>query len=163
MPAETTSVRRRLRRSPPPFRQAENAGAAGARTTSSRFGKHVTTELETRYLDYVAAFNAHDFDALTTYVDPEVVFEWDGIMPDLVGRDAFFDFYRLAWTRFDEVIAARVLESSATTLTAWIETRLDIVHDWLDCPIQPYRAGEVHEIAGEVRYEFRAGRIIHIA
>src|SRR5688572_10093359 len=116
MRAETTSVRRSLRRSPSPFRQAENAGAAGARTTSSRFGEHVTTELETRYLEYVAAFNAHDFDALTTYLDPEVVFEWDGIMPDLVGRAAFFDFYRLAWTRFDEVISARVLESSATTL-----------------------------------------------
>ena len=51
MPAETTSPRHRLRRLPTPFRQAENAGEARARTTSSRFGGHVTTDLETRYLD----------------------------------------------------------------------------------------------------------------
>jgi hypothetical protein len=144
------------------FRQAESAAGRGRATAAPRFGGLVTTELETRYLAYVAAFNAHDFEALTTYLDPDVLFEWDGIMPDLVGRDAFFAFYRLAWTRFDEVIAARVLESGPNTLTAWIDTRLTITHDWLDCPIRPYRAGEVHDIAGEVRYEFRAGRIVHI-
>ncbi|MEP6843101.1 MAG: nuclear transport factor 2 family protein [Pseudolysinimonas sp.] len=123
----------------------------------------MTTELEARYADYVQAFNAHDFTALERYLAPDVVFEWGDVMPDLIGRDQFFTFYRTAWTYFDETIEARVLSSEGDTLTAWIDTRLTIIRDWPDCPIQPYVAGEVHNVNGEVVYQFRDGLITHLA
>lgn len=123
----------------------------------------MSVDLLERYRDYVDAFNAHDLRALEDYLHPDVVFEWDGVMPDLVGRRAFLDFYRLAWDHFDEVIRPRVIEVGDDALRAWIDTTLRIVRDWPDCPIQPYAAGEIHHVAGEVTYRFQDHRIAHIA
>lgn len=115
------------------------------------------------YEQYVAAFNSHDLHQLEFFLDEDVVFDWGDDMDALVGRQAFFDFYATAWSYFDEVISTRILATTSTTLTAWIETDLHIVRDWPDCPLEPYRAGDDHHYANEITYTFRDGKIVNIA
>lgn len=68
-------------------------------------------------------------------------------MPDFTSRQEFLDFYRLAWSHFDERIVAKVTAVEDDMLTAWIDNTLTVNVDWLDCPIQPFHAGERLESA----------------
>lgn len=115
------------------------------------------------YRRYVDAFNAHDFDALEDFLASEVVFEWGGVMDDLVGRDAFFAFYREAWDHFDERIEARVVLTEGDGLRAWIDTELRVFRNWPDCPIRPFAAGDVVRVSGLMDYRFRNRQIVRIA
>lgn len=77
----------------------------------------MSSDLETRHVEYTAAFNSKDFGLLTSWLDENLLFEWGDDMPDLVGRDAFFASYRVAWVHFDERISARIITSGDDMLT----------------------------------------------
>ncbi|MGP3963098.1 nuclear transport factor 2 family protein [Nonomuraea sp. 3N208] len=119
-------------------------------------------DLKALYRRYVAAFNAHDFDELETYLSPELVFDWGSVMPAMRGRAAMFAFYREAWTYFDEEISASDIEFDGNRLSATITTEIRVFRDWPECPIGPMQAGPPYTVSGRVEYLFEYGRIAYI-
>jgi len=119
--------------------------------------------LVARYLAYVAAFNAGDLATVAEHLTEDVVFDWGGTMPALVGREAFTRFYALAWRHFSEHLTVSDIRAHGDRLSAWIETAISVHEDWPDCPIRPMYAGTRFTVSGRMRYLFRADRICHIA
>jgi ketosteroid isomerase-like protein len=119
-------------------------------------------DLEAVYRRYVAAFNAQDFRELETFLSPDVVFDWGDVMPAMYGRAAMFDFYRQAWTYFDEEISVSGIETDGNRLRALVTTEIRVFRDWPECPITPMRAGPPYTVSGPVGYVFELGRITRI-
>ena len=115
------------------------------------------------YLAYVTAFNAADLDAIARHLAENVVFDWGDVMPALVGRRAFVDFYRTAWQHFDEELTVSDIRTDGDRLSAYLSTRIDVHTDWPDCPIRPMYAGTGFTVSGRMRYRFHDGLICHIA
>jgi ketosteroid isomerase-like protein len=115
------------------------------------------------YLDYVTAFNAADLHSVARHLAEDVFFDWGDVMPALVGRHAFLDFYRTAWQHFDEELTVSDIRTEGDLLSAHLSTRIDIHTDWPDCPIRPMYAGTGFTVSGRMRYRFRGGLIRHIA
>lgn len=115
------------------------------------------------YLDYVTAFNAADLHAVARHLAEDLVFDWGDVMPALVGRHAFLDFYRTAWQHFDEELTVSDLHNEDDRLSAHISTRIRVHTDWPDCPIRPMDAGACFTVSGRMNYLFHGDRICHIA
>ena len=115
------------------------------------------------YLDYVTAFNAADLRAVARHLAEDVVFDWGDVMPALVGRHAFLDFYRTAWQHFDEELTVSDIRTAGDQLSAHLSTRVEIHTDWPDCPIRPMYPGAGFTVSGRMRYRFHGDRICHIA
>ncbi|WP_284990119.1 hypothetical protein [Arthrobacter sp. efr-133-TYG-120] len=118
--------------------------------------------LETWYDNYLSAFNSQDIGALQRYLHIEIVFDWDGAMDDLVGRDAFFDFYRVAWRHLRENVSAQVLEADEKHIRALVQNTLEVIEDWPDSPLRPYVKGEIIQLAGEMTYTLDQRKITRI-
>ena len=73
------------------------------------------------YAEYLAAFNDADLGAVARHLTDDVVFDWGEVMPPLIGRHAFVDFYAEAWRHFEETITASDISADETALTAWID------------------------------------------
>jgi ketosteroid isomerase-like protein len=122
-----------------------------------------TDDIATRYEAYLAAFNAKDLTGLARHLAPDVVFEWNGEMPDMHGRDVVLDFYREAWTHLDEKIRAREVEVAGDRLLATITNELRVFREWPECPLGPMTVGPPLTISGSMEYLYVNGRIAHIA
>ena len=116
-----------------------------------------------RYREYLEAFNAKDLVALEGFLAPDIIFEWGDVMDDLVGREAFFSFYRTAWQHFDEHISATIVSVDDERIVADVHNELTVVRDWPDSPLRPYRAGETHILTGLMTYNLRDGMIVRIS
>lgn len=119
--------------------------------------------LHTWYGKYLDAFNSQDIAGLEHFLSPEIYFDWDGVMDDLVGREAFFNFYNIAWQHFTERVTARIIESDEHHIRAWVENTLEVIADWPDSPIRSYKQGEVIHLAGEMTYTLDQRTITRIA
>jgi ketosteroid isomerase-like protein len=119
--------------------------------------------LVTRYLAYIAAFNAGDLPAVAEHLTEDVVFDWGDTMPALVGRDAFTAFYGLAWKHFAEHLTVSDVRAEGDRLSARLETAISVHADWPDCPIEPMYAGTQFTVSGRMAYRFRGAQICHIA
>jgi ketosteroid isomerase-like protein len=115
------------------------------------------------YLDYVNAFNAADLHAVARHLAEDVVFDWGDVMPALVGRQAFLDFYGRAWQHFDEELTVSGIRTEGNMLSAHISTGIKVHTDWADCPIRPMYAGAHFTVSGRMTYRFHRARICHIA
>ncbi|GAB3633818.1 hypothetical protein GCM10027421_31710 [Microbacterium shaanxiense] len=116
-----------------------------------------------RYREYLEAFNGKDLVALEGFLSPDIVFEWGDVMDDLVGREAFFSFYRTAWQYLDENVSATIVSADDERIVADVRNELTVVRDWTDSPLRPYRAGETHSLAGLMTYDLRDGMIVRIS
>ena len=116
-------------------------------------------ELSTVYAQYLAAFNARDRDAVWSHLAPDLVFDWGGAVPTLVGRTAFDDFFATLWVHLREHVVATDVEIVGTTLTARITNHINVTRDWPDSPLFPMTAGDSFTVAGPMAYEFD-GRLI---
>jgi len=118
--------------------------------------------LVAHYLAYIAAFNAGDLPAVAEHLTEDLVFDWGDTMPALMGRDAFTDFYALAWSHFSEQLTVSDVRADGDRLSAYLDTAISVHTDWPDCPIRPMLAGARFTVSGRMRYRFRADRICHI-
>jgi hypothetical protein len=84
-------------------------------------------------------------------------------MPALVGRDAFTDFYAVAWKHFSEHLTVSDIHADGDALSAYLSTAISVHEDWLDCPIEPMYAGTQFTVSGRMSYHFRGEQICHIA
>ncbi len=105
------------------------------------------------YQEYIARFNAKDFEGLKHYLSEDMYF-FRGRIPPLIGRGAFFEFYTKAWQCFDEHITIRSLEVFRNNLTVDLTNNLHVFKDWLDCPYGPFHQGLEKELTGYVVYTF---------
>lgn len=121
------------------------------------------SDLVARYLAYVTAFNAADLLAVGEYLAEDLVFDWGDTMPALVGRDAFTEFYSLAWRHFAEHLTVSDIRAEGDRLSAHLETAISVHADWPDCPIRPMYAGTQFTVSGRMGYRFRDDLICHIA
>lgn len=119
--------------------------------------------LVARYRAYVAAFNAADLPAVASHLAEDVVFDWGDTMPALVGRDAFTNFYALAWRHFSEQLTVSDIRADGDRLSAHLVTAISVHRDWPDCPIEPMHAGTDFTVSGRMSYHFRGDLICHIA
>lgn len=118
--------------------------------------------LQAWYDHYLATFNAQDLTGLERLLSPSIYFDWGGDMDDLDGREAFFDFYRVAWQHFTEHVTGRIIEADEHHIRAWIENTLEVIKDWPDSPLRPYTKGEVIHLEGEMTYTLDRRRITRI-
>lgn len=135
--------------------QTAHGAESGAPTGDER--------LVATYLDYISAFNAADLPAVARHLAEDLVFDWGEVMPALVGRHGFLDFYRTAWQHFDEELTVSDIRTEGERLSAHISTRISVHADWPDCPIRPMHAGEDFTVSGRMAYRFRGDLIRHIA
>lgn len=116
-----------------------------------------------RYLVYVTAFNAGDLRSVAGYLTEDLVFDWGDVMPALVGRDAFTEFYASAWRHFAERLTVSDIRTDGDDLSAYISNAISVHLDWPDCPIAPMHAGARFTVSGRMNYRFRGDRICRIA
>jgi hypothetical protein len=118
-----------------------------------------------RYDQYLAAFNAKDYDGVADfYVDPPRM-EFFGIV--ITSREELKDFYRWLHSYVKESVTLRHFAASenctACDAIVRIEARRDLTREELDSKgatgFFPIKAGEVQEIRQFIFYTVRDGRI----
>lgn len=106
---------------------------------------------------YLAAFNADDFDTLTTFYHKDVQFH--GLALNAVGCDALLTFYRLVRTRLRERLDCQAFIGSPTFCAAEIVTTTHAREDWPDFPTGPRLAGDRRSLVAFVFYDLIDGKI----
>jgi ketosteroid isomerase-like protein len=124
--------------------------------------KMSTEEIKQRYHEYLACFNAEDFEGLKNYLAEDMYF-FRGRIPPLIGRKSFFKFYRKAWQHLDEHITINSLDVFERNITVNLTNNLHVFKDWRDCPYGLFKKGLKKELTGYVVYTFNnQGKIVVI-
>jgi ketosteroid isomerase-like protein len=127
-------------------------------------------EIKQKYQEYLACFNAKDFEGLKNYLAEDLYFyRFYGIRPFL-GRAAMFAFYEEAWNHFNEHVTVNEmrflnleLRSNCYFFIATIEVHLHIFKAWINGPYGTYLAGtEKHIVENKLYTLDEKGTIIAI-
>lgn len=115
---------------------------------------------EEDFLRYVAAFNARDYELMTSYYHPDVRFELPGLAP--MGRAEIKAFYQDFHTDVTERLAVEFLMIDAEHVAAELYTEFHAINDRPDFTARPLRAGDVHRSTNLVHYDLLDGLFVGI-
>ncbi len=116
---------------------------------------------EQDFRNYVAAFNANDFNGFGRFYADDVIFELGSALR-LDGREAILDFYRSVRARIDEVVKPLDVFLTADRIAMHCRTRFSCFEDWPEFPIRPVKAGERWEVETIALYEVDGDQFRHI-
>lgn len=116
---------------------------------------------EEDFRNYVAAFNASDFEGFGRFYADDVVFEL-GAMKRIDGRDNILAFYREVKAHIVEVVTPLSVIVTPTRIAMHCHTTFDTFKDWPDFEIWPTRAGDHREVETIAMYEVDGDRFTHI-
>ena len=113
------------------------------------------------YADYVARFNANDFEGFGRYYHRDVIFNL-GDKKQIVGREAILDFYRDVKSKVRETLEILGVAADRDTLAVHVRTEfVGLVH-WPDFIAGPLMKGEALNIESLGFYYLRDGKIARI-
>lgn len=108
---------------------------------------------ETRFRNYLRAFNASDWQALRRFYAPDVrLVIGNGI--ELKGRDAIIDFYNEVKLQTRRTIEAVQCFADGETLAAEIESEFLAIEDTPDFAVRPMAKGDRYYLNSFVFYDF---------
>lgn len=107
---------------------------------------------EDDFRQYVAAFNAADFDGFSRFYADDVVFEL-GSRKRIEGRQGIVDFYRLVRSRIDEEVVPLGLLFGPRNAAMYCRTTFKTLVDWPDYEFGATKAGDVRTVETIAWYE----------
>lgn len=110
--------------------------------------------------DYLAAFNANDYDKFGAYYAEDI--EFLGLSATLRGRDTILDFYRGVEKRLVEKVDLISFVASDTMIAAEIRVTLDPLEDWPDFGPSPLVKGERKQSLVFLFYDVADGQFTRI-
>lgn len=110
---------------------------------------------------YIAAFNASDFEGFSRFYADDVDFSL-GDRKHIVGRTAIVDFYRGVKAHIHEKLEILDLVLGADGAALHVYTKFTTVKDWPDFELWPTHKGDVREIESIILYRFAGGKFTHI-
>jgi len=116
---------------------------------------------EADFLQYVAAFNANDFDGFGKFYAEDVVFEL-GAMKTIIGRQNILNFYSEVAAHIDEVVKPVGVLVGPSNIAMYCHTTFDTRVDWPDFEIWPTKAGDHREVETIAWYEHNGSQFTHI-
>lgn len=113
------------------------------------------------YADYVARFNANDFEGFGRYYHEDAVFNL-GEKKRIVGREKILDFYRDVKSKVRETLEILSVAADRDALAVHVRTEFFGLADWPDFIAGPLMKGETLNIESLGYYYLREGRISRI-
>jgi len=113
------------------------------------------------YADYIARFNANDFDGFGRYYADDVVFNL-GEKRQIIGRDNILDFYRDVKSRIRETLDILAVCEGPGTLACHVRTEFYALADWPDFVAGPMKKGDTLNIESLGFYYLRDGQFTQI-
>jgi len=113
------------------------------------------------YADYVACFNANDFEGFGRYYHEDVVFNL-GDKKQIVGRENILDFYRDVKAKVRETLEILSVAADRDALAVHVRTEFVGLVDWPDFIAGPLMKGEALNIESLGFYYLRDGKIARI-
>lgn len=110
--------------------------------------------------DYLAAFNASDFDGFARFYAPDVLFEGQG--GTFRSREEVLAFYRDVKSRVRETITLNDIVAGDGDIAADITTELVAIRDFPNLSTGAMRQGETRRSQNFVWYQFRGREFVHI-
>ena len=116
---------------------------------------------EADYADYIACFNANDFDGFGRYYCDDVVFNL-GEKRQIIGRSAILDFYRDVKSKVRETLNILAVAAGPDTLACHVRTEFFGLKDWPDFIAGPLMKGQSLNIESLGFYYLREGKFAQI-
>jgi hypothetical protein len=113
------------------------------------------------YADYVARFNADDFEWFGRYYHEDVIFNL-GDKKQIVGRESILDFYRDVKSKVRETLEILSVAADRDALAVHVRTEFVGLVDWPDFIAGPLMKGEALNIESLGYYYLREGKIARI-
>ena len=113
------------------------------------------------YEDYVARFNANDFEGFGRYYHDDVVFSL-GDKKQITGRDNILDFYRDVKSKVRETLEILKVAADQDALAVHVRTEFVALVDWPDFIAGPLMKDETLNIESLGFYYLRDGKIARI-
>mgnify|MGYP001043680077 CR=1 FL=1 len=113
------------------------------------------------YADYIARFNANDFEGFGRYYCDDVVFNL-GEKRQIIGRDNILDFYRDVKSKVRETLEIIVVASGPDTFAVHCRTEFVGLVDWPDFVAGPLMKGDTLNIESLGFYYLRDGKFAQI-
>lgn len=113
------------------------------------------------YADYVACFNANDFDGFGRYYHDDVVFTL-GDKKQIIGRENILDFYRDVKAKVRETLEILSVAADDDAMAVHVRTEFFGLEDWPDFIAGPLMKGEALNIESIGYYYLRDGKIARI-
>jgi len=116
---------------------------------------------EADYADYIARFNANDFEGLGRFYCEDVVYSL-GEKRQIVGRDNILAFYRDLKSKVREARDVVGVATGPGTLACHVRTEFFGLADWPDFIAGPLMKGETLNIESLGFYYLRGGKFARI-
>lgn len=116
---------------------------------------------EADYADYIACFNANDFEGFGRYYCDDVVFNL-GEKRQIIGRDNILAFYRNVKSKVRETLDIVGVATGPNTLACHVRTEFFGLADWPDFVAGPLMKGETLNIESLGFYYLRDGKFAQI-
>ena len=113
------------------------------------------------YADYIARFNANDFEGFGRYYCDDVIFNL-GEKRQIIGRDAILDFYRDVKSKVRETLDILGVATGPDTLACHVRTEFYGLVDWPDFVAGPLMKGDTLNIESVGFYYLRDGKFARI-
>lgn len=113
------------------------------------------------YADYIARFNANDFEGFGRYYCDDVEFRL-GDKKLITGREAILDFYRDVKSKVRETLDILAVAAGPDTLAVHVRTEFFGLADWPDFIAGPLMKGDTLNIESLGFYYLRDGRFARI-
>lgn len=113
------------------------------------------------YADYIARFNANDFEGFGRYYCDDVIFNL-GDKQQIVGRDAILDFYRDVKSKVRETLDILAVVPGPDALACHVRTEFYGLVDWPDFIAGPLMRGDTINIETIAFYYLRDGKFSRI-
>ncbi|MBC2776006.1 nuclear transport factor 2 family protein [Parasphingopyxis marina] len=115
----------------------------------------------TDYEDYIACFNANDFDGFGKYYHDDVVFNL-GDKKQIIGRENILDFYRDVKSKVRETLDVVSSVGNEDFLAVHVRTEFFGLEDWPDFIAGPLMKGEAINIESLGYYYLKDGKFAEI-
>jgi len=116
---------------------------------------------EADYADYIACFNANDFEGFGRYYCDDVIFNL-GEKRQIIGRENILDFYRDVKSKVRETLDIIGVATGSGTLACHVRTEFFGLADWPDFVAGPLMKGETLHIESLGFYYLRDGKFAQI-
>lgn len=116
---------------------------------------------EADYADYIACFNANDFEGFGRYYCDDVVFNL-GEKRQIIGRENILAFYRDVKSKVRETLDIVGVATGPNTLACHVRTEFFGLADWPDFVAGPLMKGETLNIESLGFYYLRDGKFSQI-
>ena len=116
---------------------------------------------EADYADYIACFNANDFEGFGRYYCDDVVFNL-GDKRQIIGRENILDFYRGVKAKVRETLDILAVSAGPGTLACHVRTEFYGLADWPNFVAGPLMKGETLNIESLGFYYLRDGKFARI-